>query len=408
MIQFLRINNFRVDSLKEDGFVEKKQEEATKEFYFISGPKVLWFFIKRLLGLGIIIYGTLFLAVSIPYFKLPFAPVYFLGSMIAGFYSIRQINHFIQYIKFRKGRIVLEYVDHTLEKTIYDVDEDDVSQQSEAFVFEETHSAVKKIRVFDSLKEFIIPEEGITYIEHNILGNLIFREKYLKTSIPLMLFSEETREDFLSFFQDMAPKRTNAYRKTWELLDAVTVALFLAVHVIQFVLQAYYIPSPSMEDTLRKGDQLFVEKVTFGPTFPKLLYMKKGIRLNFLGLREVQKRDVVIFNPPHEEEKDYIKRCVAVSGDKLEIKKGSVFVNGKKLNEPYTKGVTIDDVRVSKIQGIVPKGKIVVFGDNRENSQDSRVFGYLDENRIKGRAFILYFNWSDIKKLNFTRIGLIR
>jgi signal peptidase I len=406
MIQFLRINNFRVDALKEDGFVEKSQKSNKEEFAFISGLSALWFFIKRIFYLIFIIYGTLFLAVSIPYFKLPFIPVYFIGSMIAGFYCCRLVNHFVKYFRFRKGKILIEYDEISLEKTIYDGNERD--DGAEAFVIEENPSVVKKIHIFNSSKEIIISADEVTYIEHNLLGNLIIREKYFKTAIPIMLFSEEIRENLMNYFQDMAPKRTSIYRKSWEFLDAITVALFLAVHVIQFVLQAYYIPSPSMEDTLREGDQLFVEKLTFGPTFPKLLNMKNGIRMNFLGIREVKRKDVVIFNPPHEKEKDYIKRCIALSGDRLEIKKGSVYVNGKRLNEPYTKGVTIDDVRVSKIQGIVPKGKIVVFGDNRENSQDSRFFGYLDKNRIKGRAFVLYFNWNDIKKFNFTRIGFIR
>lgn len=249
--------------------------------------------------------------------------------------------------------------------------------------------------------------EDITYFELNVVGNLLIREKANVTSFPAMLLSEEDREKLLGQLQDMAPKRTRLYRKLWEFVDAITVALVLAVHIIQYIVQAYYIPSGSMEDTLQVHDRLFVEKITYGPIIPKMMFMDKPKHISILGIRPVKRGDIVIFKPPHDEEKDYIKRCIAVAGDRLEIKEGSVYVNGKKQDEPYVKGITTDEGK-SRIQGIVPEGNIVVFGDNRENSLDGRIFGYLELERITGRAFILYWATEDIKKFDFSRFGLIR
>ena len=162
-----------------------------------------------------------------------------------------------------------------------------------------------------------------------------------------------------------------------------------------------------MEDTLQIKDRLFVEKITYGPTIPKMLGMEKPVHLGFLGIRGVQKGDIVIFKPPHDEEKDYIKRCVAVAGDHVAIENGSLYINGKKQDEPYVKGITTAEEK-NRILGVVPRGHIVVFGDNRQNSLDSRIFGYLDIQRITGRAFILYWATNDIMKRDFSRFGLIR
>ena len=95
--------------------------------------------------------------------------------------------------------------------------------------------------------------------------------------------------------------------------------------------------------------------------------------------------------------------------DEVHVKDNAVFVNGNKLVEPNTKGFTnYDGFHDRKIEGIVPEGHLVVFGDNRENSFDSRGFGYLPIERVKGKAFILYWNTSQLKNFNFSRYGLIR
>jgi signal peptidase I len=320
------------------------------------------------------IYSTLFLAVAIPFVKTPFIPVYFVGSFAFTLYAIRLINYFIKAGKFSSGKI-------------------SISQE--------------EIAVSGNEGVIKINTEDITYVELNVLGDIIIKEKDKNTVFPAGILTAEDRKKLLDNFSDMSPKRTAFYHKCWELFDAVAVALILAVHIIQFIIQAYFIPTGSMEDTLKKGDHLFVEKITYGPIIPQMLGMDRPIHLNFMGIREIKRGDIVIFRPPHEIDKDYIKRCIALPGDKFEIKNGKVYINGKKTDESsYVKGETFDSN--SKVQGIVPEGKVVVMGDNRENSMDSRYFGYLEIERIKGRAFFLYWNTDQITKLDFSRIGLIR
>ncbi len=359
MLQFFRFNRDMVSGL---------------ELPLLSGSDAIKFFLKRTVYLFLFIYATLFLAVATPFVKTPSVPIYFIGSLATTIYLARFINHIIKFIKYRGGSIQVTGTGVTVK---------------------------------GKGLSLTIPADDITYFELNVVGNLLIREKQNVTSFPVTIMKEEDREKLLGQMQDMAPKRTRLYRKLWEFVDAITVALVLAVHIIQFVVQAYYIPSGSMEDTLQIHDRLFVEKITYGPTIPKMMFMDKPIHLSCLGIRDIHRGDIVIFTPPHDEEKDYIKRCVAVAGDKLEIKNGAVYVNGKKQDEPYVKGITIDEGR-SRVQGIVPKGHIVVFGDNRENSLDSRIFGYLEISRITGRAFILYWATEDIKNFNFSRFGLIR
>jgi len=129
---------------------------------------------------------------------------------------------------------------------------------------------------------------------------------------------------------------------------------------------------------------------------------------------DLQRGDVVVFSPPLESEKhkDYIKRCIALPGDKFSIKNDAVYINDKKIDEPYTCNTpTVYDVydhRIKKIDGIVPQGKIVVLGDNRTNSSDSRNFGYLDISAVKSRAGFIYWNTEEFLNGNFSRLGRVK
>lgn len=346
----------------------------SSEYTILTGSEKKRFFLKRVLYLILMIYSTFFLAVAIPFVKTPFIPVYFIGSFATTLYGIRLINYFIKAGKFSSGKI----------------------RMSE-----------EEIEVVGNEEIIKINTEDITYVELNIMGDIVIKEKDKNTVFPAGILPADDRIKLLNNFSDMSPKRTALYHKLWELFDAVAVALILAVHIIQFVVQAYFIPTGSMMDTLKIGDHLFVEKITYGPIIPQMLGMDKPIHLDFLGIRKLKRGDIIIFRPPHEIDKDYIKRCIALPGDNFEVKNGKVYINGKVTDESsYVKGETIDPN--SKVQGIVPKGKVVVLGDNRENSMDSRYFGYLDIERIKGRALFLYWNTDQIRKLDFSRIGLIR
>jgi signal peptidase I len=367
MIQFLRFD---------------KSKEFDVEFEIIKGKEVVRFFLKRSLYLFLFAYSTLFLAVAIPFVKTPCVYIYFAGSMATVFYMIRFINHIVKYFKYKNGSIKL------------------------------TNNFIE-IKTAD--KTFKIPADEITYLEINPLGNLLIREKHGVTSFPRVLLSDEQRNFIQELFQDMAPKRTLLYKKIWEFADAVVVALVLAVHIIQYVIQAYYIPTGSMEETLQIGDHLFVEKITYGPIIPRMMGMSEPVHLDALAVRGLKRGDIVIFTPPIESEKhkDYIKRCIALPGDEFHVKDNYVYINGVRQDEPYTLGkpTDYDHFNINKfnnIEGVVPPGKIVVLGDNRVNSSDGRYFGYLDITAIKGRAFILYWNTDQIFSGKFNRLGLIR
>lgn len=340
-------------------------------YSIISGSQSFRFFAR---GAGIVlllIYSTLFLAVAIP-----FAGAYFIGGMISALALLRFLNHAIKYRRFKGGRI---------------------------------SAAGSSIEIADSAGVVKIPVEDITYCEVNVFGNLVIREKYLTTSFPLALLAPDDRSALLARFEDMAPRRTELFRKAWDFFDAVLVAFILAMHIRQFIIQAYYIPTGSMEDTLLIGDHLLVEKITYGPIIPKMIGMKNQIHLDFLGIRKMQRGDIIIFRPPGEEEKDFIKRCIAVEGDEYHIRDGRVWINGKPIDEPYVKGLTsYRGFSEKRIEGIVPKNTVIAMGDNRENSFDSRGFGYLPVERIKGKALVLYWNTAQIRNLDFSRLGLIR
>ncbi|MCL2025341.1 MAG: signal peptidase I [Leptospirales bacterium] len=363
MIQFLRFN----------------AEKTTGNRYdFISGRDAVKFFIKRTAYLVLFIYATFFIAAALPFVATPFVPMYFIGGFASVICLIRFINHILMFNKYKGGHVSV------------------------------SHGGVS---VKEHMLDFLVQESSIKYIEKNLLGNAVIHERQRSISIPLGLLSKTDREAFLNEFQDMSPWRTTVLKKIWELIDAVAVALFLAVHIIQYIVQAYYIPTGSMEDTLLVGDHLFVEKVTYGPIIPQMMFMNEPVRIKLLSVCDVKRNDIVIFRPPHDQDKDYIKRCIAISGDLLEFKNDAIYINGERLNEPYVDGkpTRADGPFSSQIQGVVPPGKLVVLGDNRTNSQDSRYFGYLDAEMVKGRALVIYWNSEYIiKRHDFSRLKLIR
>ncbi len=150
------------------------------------------------------------------------------------------------------------------------------------------------------------------------------------------------------------------------------VALIAAVVIRQFLLQAFYIPSGSMEHTLEIRDRVLVNKLSY-------------------RLHDVNRGDIIVFERPAEEgsqSKDLIKRVVGLSGETVEGRDGAVFVNGQRLKEPYlAPGVTSSSFPAQR----VPPGHVWMMGDNRSNSRDSRVFGAVPESKVVGRAFIRVF-----------------
>jgi signal peptidase I len=181
-------------------------------------------------------------------------------------------------------------------------------------------------------------------------------------------------------------KRKSIVREYAEaLLFAVVLVLFLRA----FVIQAFRIPSGSMKNTLLVGDFLFVNKFIYGPKIPFTDH-------RLPGLRKPKPGDII------GEEKDFIKRCVAVEGQVVEIRNKVLYVDGVKTDESY---VIHSDPRGSMPTRdnygptTIPPGHIFMMGDNRDDSHDSRYWDALSMERVKGKAIFLYFSWDNEKHL---------
>ncbi|GBE36513.1 signal peptidase I [bacterium BMS3Bbin07] len=190
-----------------------------------------------------------------------------------------------------------------------------------------------------------------------------------------------------------------------EYAEAIITALLLALIIRAYVVQAFKIPSGSMIPTLLVGDHILVTKFIYGTEIP---FTDKKI----LVFREPRRDDVVVFKYPKDPDRDFIKRVIGVGGDVVEGRNKIVYVNGKPLNEPYIQHTDNDirsigmDVRDNFGPLYVPNGKLFVMGDNRDQSYDSRYWGFVDLNAVKGKAFIIYWSWDSNRHLpRLNRIG---
>jgi signal peptidase I len=187
----------------------------------------------------------------------------------------------------------------------------------------------------------------------------------------------------------MAGKTRSVVR---EYVEAGLWALVLTLFLRAFVIQAFRIPSESMRDTLLVGDFLFVNKFEYGPKIP-------FTHIRLPGLRPPKRGDVIVFQFPQDPTKDFIKRCIGTGGKTLEIHDKQVSVDGVELREPYvlhTDAVVRPgalDVRDNFGPVTVPAGELFMMGDNRDNSNDSRYWGPLAMDLVKGRAMFLYWSW---------------
>ncbi len=190
--------------------------------------------------------------------------------------------------------------------------------------------------------------------------------------------------------------------------EALIVAAILALIIRTFVVQAFKIPSGSMEDTLLIGDHLLVNKFIYGTQLP---FMEDPI----LVLREPQRGDIIVFEFPEDRNKsyfkkrDFIKRVVGLPGDTVEIRNKNVYVNGERYYTPeavYKDGTLTAGPRDNMPPVKVPADKYFVMGDNRDRSYDSRFWKFVDRSEIKGLAFIKYWSWDSEKFMpRWTRIG---
>jgi signal peptidase I len=181
-----------------------------------------------------------------------------------------------------------------------------------------------------------------------------------------------------------------------EYFESIVIAVILALFVRTWVVQAFKIPTGSMENNLLIGDHLLVNKFVFGPT-------PLAIGRAVLPVRAPRRGDIVVFKYPDEPDRDFIKRIIGLPGETVELRNKTVFINGQPIDEPYVhflsppssdyQEVTSFDVRERYGPVTVPPDQYFVMGDNRDNSQDSRYWGFLPRAYIKGRAALIYWSY---------------
>jgi signal peptidase I len=210
-----------------------------------------------------------------------------------------------------------------------------------------------------------------------------------------------------------------------EYLESIVVAVILALFIRTFAVQAFNIPTGSMEYNLLIGDHLLVNKLVYSPSFGPL-------EDRLLGKRPIERGHVVVFKFPEDPTRDFIKRVIALPGETVEIRNKQVLIDGKPLaedeqicpdgrvdeasckdaapsrGEPYKVffreaplqpgdpeyGLRSDSIRDNWGPQVVPEGQLLVLGDNRDNSRDSRFWGFLPRDQVKGRALLVYWSYA--------------
>ena len=224
------------------------------------------------------------------------------------------------------------------------------------------------------------------------------------------------------------PKNKSFY-KEW--IEPFLIAAIIALFIRQFVVEAFKIPSGSMIPTLTIGDHLLVNKFVYGPRIP---FTDSRI----FTWKEPKRGDIIVFKYPENEEKNFIKRVVGVPGDKIQIVKGTLMINDRPISispaplpadKSVEAGITFGKPMVYEEQlnsvrhqiqylmdqsqkndgpWLVPKESVFVMGDNRDNSQDSRFWGFVHYNKILGKALIIYWSWDgDDRWVRWERIGTL-
>ncbi|MEW5807340.1 MAG: signal peptidase I [Acidobacteriota bacterium] len=199
---------------------------------------------------------------------------------------------------------------------------------------------------------------------------------------------------------EILPPRKSVVRDYFE---TIVICVIFVLFSRAFVFQQSKIPTGSMEDTLLIGDYIMVNRFVYSPT--SFDFEKK-----ILPMRDVKRQDVIVFKFPEEPEFDYIKRVIGLPGDIVEVRDGIAFVNGEKLNEPYIAD-RYRDPHSYFPPTVVPPDSYFVLGDHRNNSRDSRYFGFVPRSFIKGRAFIIWWSYQedrdDYERKGFERIKSI-
>ena len=205
---------------------------------------------------------------------------------------------------------------------------------------------------------------------------------------------------------DVPRRRKSVLR---EYIEAIAIAILLALVIRTLIVQAFTIPSGSMMDTLLVGDYILVNKFLYGPEVPLSEYRLPALRPPHRG-------DIIVFKYPQDEKRDFVKRIIGTPGDTVQVRGQQVFINGQPLTEPYVRRnlPALPHAATPTFCGyayaceplVVPLDSYFVMGDNRDNSQDSRYWGFVKRDKIKGKAFLIYWSWdSDRHWLRWWRLG---
>ena len=200
------------------------------------------------------------------------------------------------------------------------------------------------------------------------------------------------REDVLT---EAKTKRKSVLR---EYAEAIVIAVVLALFIRTFVVQAFKIPSGSMKPTLLVGDHILVSKFIYGIKIP---FTDKTI----IKLGTPKRGDVVVFKYPLDTRKDYIKRVIGLPGDRVELVNKQLLINGRVTDDPHASYSVYGNLR-NFGPVTVPANHLFVMGDNRDESSDSRVWGFVPLSYLKGKAFLIYWSWDSIDfGVRWSRLG---
>jgi len=213
----------------------------------------------------------------------------------------------------------------------------------------------------------------------------------------------------------VVPERRRSKLARWfdSWMRSLGMALVLFLVIKTFFFEAFQIASGSMTHTLLTGDFLFVNKAVYGAQIP-------GTKARLPGFRQPRRGDVIVFAYPRDPNQDYVKRVIGTPGDTVAMRQGQVEVNGRRQTEPYVQRVdSLNDVSSADFAWqrsfftassdedrrryhptrdtwgplVVPAGKYLVLGDNRDDSSDSRYWGFVDASAVKGRTLLVYFSY---------------
>ena len=205
--------------------------------------------------------------------------------------------------------------------------------------------------------------------------------------------------------EELKPEKIGVagYRKSpvREYFESICIAVILALFVRTFVVQAFKIPTGSMENNLLIGDHLLVNKFVFAPTL-------SSIENTLLPIDPIHRGDILVFKFPQDPNRDFVKRVIGLPGETLEMRNKKIYINGTRIDEPYvhflfpvdenapnTVDVSGSGVQLNYGPVVVPADQYFMMGDNRDNSEDSRYWGFMPRLYVKGKALFVYFSFGE-------------